>query len=171
MATGLGISLDLRSAPNTPRLRRPRSFDQDSGELHILNTPVSKSRHDAALTAPLPSSRSFSPRTPASLFDHSDNDYVQRRNRRADLEGGLQSASWAPGTFEDDGRDVWAKEQRRIHRGLGFVAVLESVNAGIAFVAGKLAKMASDDVLDGAEDGLLLPVRNEEREGRGTMID
>lgn len=47
------------------------------------------------------------------------------------------------------------------------MAVLESINAGIAFVAGKLAKMASDHVLDGAEDGLLLPVRNEEREGRG----
>lgn len=167
MATGLGISFDPRSAPNTPRLRRPRSFDQESGELHIFNTPGSKNRHDSALTAPLPSSRSFALRTPASLFDHSDNDHVQRRSRRADLEGGLQSASWAPGSFEDDGRDVWAQEQRKVHRGLGLVAVLESINAGIAFVAGKLAKMASDHVLDGAEDGLLLPVRNEEREGRG----
>lgn len=43
-------------------------------------------------------------------------------------------------------------------------AVLESVHAVVAFVADKLAKVASDEVTDGAEADLLLPVREEERE-------
>jgi hypothetical protein len=46
----------------------------------------------------------------------------------------------------------------------GIAGVLESVNAVIDFVARNLARMASDRVVDGAEQGLLLPVREEERE-------
>lgn len=52
----------------------------------------------------------------------------------------------------------------------GIAGVLESVNALIDFVARHLAKMASDRVTDSAERGLLLPVREEEREPAGVVV-
>lgn len=52
----------------------------------------------------------------------------------------------------------------------GIAGVLESVNALIDFVARHLAKMASDRVTDSAERGLLLPVREEEREPAGVAV-
>lgn len=61
------------------------------------------------------------------------------------------------------GCDGGPQEQR--HPGAsGVVGVLDSVKAVIDFAARYMARMASDPVVDGAERGLLLPVREEERE-------
>jgi hypothetical protein len=60
VATGLGISFNGTTL-NTPRLRRPRSFDRDS-----LRTHGPKSHANIASTAPLPSNRSFAELSPTS---------------------------------------------------------------------------------------------------------
>jgi len=49
----------------------------------------------------------------------------------------------------------------------GIAGVLESVQAAVEFIAGRLARMGSDEVTDGAEAGLLLPVRDNERQQVG----
>jgi hypothetical protein len=46
----------------------------------------------------------------------------------------------------------------------GIAGVLESVQAVVEFIAGRLAKMGSDEVTNGAEAGLLLPVKDAERQ-------
>jgi hypothetical protein len=46
----------------------------------------------------------------------------------------------------------------------GIAGVLESVQAVVEFIASRLARIGSDEVTDGAEAGLLLPVRDSERQ-------
>lgn len=54
---------------------------------------------------------------------------------------------------------------------IGSIAgVLDSVNALIDFVARLMVRMASDRVGDSAERGLLLPVKEEERESDGVVF-
>lgn len=62
------------------------------------------------------------------------------------------------------GCDGGPQEQRHPPGAGGVVGVLDSVKAVIDFVARYMARMTSDPVVDGAERGLLLPVRDEERE-------
>lgn len=52
----------------------------------------------------------------------------------------------------------------------GIAGGLESVNALIDFVVRHMARMASDRVGDSAERGLLLPVKEEEREAAGVVV-
>jgi hypothetical protein len=141
VATGLGISFN--GMLNTPRLRRPRSFDRDS--LHIHDP---RPHANIASTAPLPSNRSFAELSPTStgtsvhVKDLESGDYESSVHRRPIIEEELIS---------EEG---------------GIVGVLESVNAVIEFVADRLARMTSDRVTDGAERGLLLPVKENERAPR-----
>lgn len=171
-ATGLGISFD-GSPANTPRFRRPLGSDRQSFEVFendMVGLLKSKEDFYHTFSAPLPSQRRFAASTPSPTISQHDEQSTRMRHRRADLEGGQQSADPALGSLEVDGRDVWVKEQGKSRRGYGITAFLESANAGIAFVAGKLAKIASDDVRDGAESGLVLPVRNAEREHSGAEV-
>lgn len=142
-ATGLGISFD--ELTHTPRLRRLRSFDSDS-----LGTREPRSLCGGiAATAPLPSNGSFEILSPDASPARNDTD---REHRQEDLESR---------EYEVEERDEGLQGQPEAG---GIAGVLESVNALIDFVARHLAKMASDRVTDSAERGLLLPVREEERE-------
>lgn len=147
VAVGLGILLD--ESPYTPRLRRPRSFDPES-----LETPARAHNDSAIGTAPLPSSRSFSAISPAMK---SRPDLQKRTYRHADSE-------------TNDRREIGTGKATRGAENRGLAAVLESVNAVIDFVAGRLGKLASDRVVGRAEDGLLLPVRDDEREPPGGLM-
>lgn len=141
VATGLGISFD--GALSTPRLRRPRSFDRDS-----LRTHDPRPHANTASTAPLPSDRSFAELSPTS---------TDTSVRVKDLESGdYKSPVHRRPIIEEEG----------ISGDGGIVGVLESVNAVIEFVADRLARMTSDRVTDGAERGLLLPVKENERAPR-----
>lgn len=139
VAVGLGISLN--ESPHTPRLRRPRSFDPES-----LETPARTHKDSAIGTAPLPSSRSFSAILPA-------------------MESTQRHAVSAP----DDRREIGTGKATRGAENGGLAGVLESVNAVIGFAAGRLVKLASDRVVGRSEDGLLLPVRDDEREPPGAL--
>jgi len=146
VTTGLGISLGSL----TPRLRRPRSFDEESlkpgGWSFVSN---------AASTAPLLPSRSFG-------------DWTPEPNRRQ--RGGV--GGWERGHTpnqkdgeEDDELDVLTDSWNDDPPSVGGIAgVLESVQAVVEFIAGRLAKMGSDEVNDGVEAGLLLPVKDRERQ-------
>lgn len=145
VATGLGISFD--NPPNTPRLRRPRSFDSDS-----LAMRDPKPVHDGlAATAPLPSNESFQMLSPDASPAKSD---TEREQHEEDLESGKHEMRECANSLQD---------QQQPESG-GIAGVLESVNALIDFVAGDLARMASDRVDYSAERRLLLPVRKKERE-------
>jgi hypothetical protein len=141
VATGLGISFN--GALDTPRLRRSRSFDRDS-----LSRHDSRPHANIASTAPLPSNRNFAQLSPTST---DTSVYVK------DLESGKCESSVH--------RKPNMEEQLGTEEG-GIVGVLESLNAVIEFVADRLARMTSDRVTDGAERGLLLPVKDNERAPR-----
>jgi hypothetical protein len=141
VATGLGISFD--GAPNTPRLRRPRSFDRDSLRIHDPRPHA-----NLASTAPLPSNRSFAELSPTS---------TDTSVHMKDLESGdYESPVHRKPIIEEEG----------ISGDGVIVGMLESVNAVIEFVADRLARMTSDRVTDSAERGLLLPVKENERAPR-----
>jgi hypothetical protein len=137
VATGLGISFN--GALNTPRLRKPRSFDRDS-----LRTHDPRLHANIASTAPLPSDRSFVELSPTS---------TETSVHVKDLESGKYESSVSMDTVP---------EERRSSEVGGIVGVLESVNAVIGFVADRLARMTSDRVTGGAERDLLLPVKKNE---------
>lgn len=142
VAIGLGIS--FAEFPQTPRLRRPCSFDPESLETAMRGRGIS-----SMSTALLPSSRSFTALSPTMS---SKDRQPGTKHRRADVDNHVFS-----------GHDIWA-EPNRDKQGGGIASTLESVNAVIGFVAGRLVKMTSDRVNGRAEDGLLLPVRDDERE-------
>lgn len=137
---GLGIttSTSHTSLPS-PGLRRRRSLDVESDRsANMLYEP---------LTAPLPSSHSFTSLTTRSR--HSD----------SDLESGTQTPVRYRGPVQHQ-HEASERKERRVK------ALLESVNAGIEWVAWKVARAAHDQV-NGAEEGLLLGVRDRERGRRG----
>lgn len=45
------------------------------------------------------------------------------------------------------------------------------MQAVVEFIAGRLAKMSRDEVTNGAEGGLLLPVKDSEREPAGVVAE
>ncbi|GAB7329053.1 hypothetical protein MBLNU13_g00895t1 [Cladosporium sp. NU13] len=145
IATGLGISFD--ESPQTPRLRRPCSFDSKFYEIRGLK-PV---YGDLAATAPLPSNVSFKMLSPGASPTKSD---TEREHHQEDLQSGKHEVRECDRRLEG---------QQQPDTG-GIAGVLESVNALIDFVARNMARMASDRVVDSAERGLLLPVKEEERE-------
>lgn len=136
VATGLGISLG--EPPNTPRLRKPRSFDLSSHEVRGPRPNAS-----VVSTAPLPSNRSFVALSPP------------KTNPRDDLESGESE-------IETQMKPI--SEQPRRPENYGISGVLRSVNAVIEFIADMMARTATDRITNGAEQGLLLPVREDERQ-------
>jgi hypothetical protein len=73
------------------------------------------------------------------------------------------------GEVEDDGPDLSTESWNDDPPGVGGISgVLESLQAVVEFIAGRLARMGSDEVNDGAEAGLLLPVKDRERQ---TAVD
>lgn len=83
-----------------------------------------------------------------------------REHHQEDLESGKPEVRGGDGRSKD-------REQPEVG---GIAGVFESINVLIDFVARNLARMASDRVDDGAERGLLFPVRNEEREVAGGVV-
>ena len=110
-----------------------------------------------AATAPLPSNGSFKMLSPDASPTRCD---TEGENRQKDLESVKHQVRGYDGTLQ-------GQEQPGVG---GIAGVLESVNVLIDFVARNLARMASDRVVDDAERGLLLPVREEEREPVGVVI-
>lgn len=107
-------------------------------------------------TAPLLSSRNFAHWTPKP-----------DKRRRGGIEnrengrGGYQNHN----AIEVNRRSALAGDQNDDPPGVGGIAgVLESVQAVVEFIAGRLVKMGHDEVTDGAEAGLLLRVEDKERE-------
>jgi hypothetical protein len=152
VATGLGISMGSL----TPRLRRPRSFDEES----LKSRGWSYHSGSVASTAPLLPSRSFVDWTPKP---------DRRQRGRA---GGWQrgrTPKRSDGEDKGDGPNALTESWNDAPPGVGGIAgVLESVQAVVEFIAGRLAKMGSDEVSGGAEAGLLLPVKDSERQ---TSVD
>lgn len=136
VATGLGISLG--EPPNTPRLRKPHSFDFSSHEVRGPRPNAS-----VVSTAPLPSNRNFVALSPP------------KNSPRDDLESGESE-------IEIQMKPI--SEQPRRPEDYGISAVLRSVNAVIEFIADGLARTATDRITNGAEQGLLLPMREDERQ-------
>ena len=158
VATGLGISIPMTGLqPLTPRLRRPRSFeDEDSirvGRPSSLLAPATNS-----FTAPLPSAGSF-----LSLSSINARSRDDRSSSNSDLESGLHT----PVDPEQQAQDLRCQPEDDGARGLaGF---LESVNVAIEYAATKLVKATYDHV-DRPEEGLLLPIRDGERERPGEVL-
>lgn len=149
-ATGLGISGPTNSLqPSTPRLRRPRSFHDAENISFRWQDNVNAAVNP--FTAPLPPAKSF-----LSLSDRSS-------SSSSDLESGLHTPH--PGELED----VRLPTKPELKESRGLVGFLESVNVAIEYAAGKLAK-ATYDHFDRPEEGLLLAIRDEERERLGEII-
>jgi hypothetical protein len=145
VTTGLGISLGSL----TPRLRRPRSFDEGS-----LKPRGWSFESSVASTAPLPSVRSFTGLLAEPSENRMDGAGKRKRGRNGDQENGEAGGPFALPDFQNE-------YPEGAH---GIAGVLESVQAVVEFIAGRLARMGSDEVTDGAEAGLLLPVRDSERQ-------
>lgn len=152
-ATTTGLGIYFKKSPKTPRLRRPRSFDSESFGPRELG-PI---HGDVAATAPLPSYGSFKMLSPDASPAKSD---TARQSYREHLENGKLEVTACE-----------SRLQSQQQPGVGGVAgVLESVNALIDFVARHMVRMTSDRVTDSAERGLLLPVKEEEREPAGVVF-
>ena len=82
---------------------------------------------------------------------------------RSDTEGERYQEDLETGNHEMRHCDRELQGQQQPDVG-SIAGVLESVNALMDFVARNVARMVSDRVVDSAERGLLLPVRDEERE-------
>ena len=160
-ATGLGISIPMTGLqPPTPRLRQPRSFE-DEDSLSVLR-PGSAAAPSKSFTAPLPSARSFLSLSGLNTLSRDD-----RSSSSSDLESGLH-------TPVDPEQLARGEQMLRLEPDddgpRGLAGFLESVNVAIEYAAGKLAKATYDHV-DRPEEGLLLPIRDEERERPGVVVD
>lgn len=157
-ATGLGISVPMTGLqPPTPRLRRARSFE-DEDSLHVRQSSNSPIVATSSFTAPLPSARSF-----LSLSSINARSRDDRSSSNSDLESGLHT----PVDPEQQAQDLRCQPEDDGARGLaGF---LESVNVAIEYAATKLVKATYDHV-DRPEEGLLLPIRDGERERPGEVL-
>lgn len=138
-----------------PRFRKRRSFDQGVSELR-KRRPYG----DMALTAPLPSKRSFAEVSPTSSADE---DSAEPAPRVTDHERAKEKV---------ETRGVWDREPSLRSKDAGISGVLKSVGAVLEFVAARLAGMTSDRVGGSAEEGLLLPMKSDERGSpAGVMSD
>jgi hypothetical protein len=137
-------------------LRRPRSFDGESLKPRGWSFDSS-----AASTAPLPSIRSFTGLLAESPGIPGDGIGGWRRGRGASEGKGEDKKPFGFPVFQDENAEG-------AH---GIADVLESVQAVVEFIAGRLAKMSRDEVTNGAEGGLLLPVKDSEREPAGVVAE
>lgn len=136
---------------STPRLRKPRSFDDES-----LKPRGWSFESSASSTAPLPSTWSFTGLTPKQLGGRIDGIGKRERDRGAD---------------EVNGPHARIESRNEYPSGAGGIAgVLESVQAVVEFIASRLAKMGHDEATNGAEAGLLLSVEDMERESAVAVV-
>ncbi|KAF2483606.1 hypothetical protein BDY17DRAFT_151045 [Neohortaea acidophila] len=146
---GLGIAVHGESsAVKTKHVRKRVSYDADA-----LRVKSGKEK-GAAFTAPLPATRTIDEAGCGSAV-------------AVEVESGLLS-----GCADEDGEGRTTSSSRAVssapaHHSAGMSskgsAVLEKLNAGVYFVADRLSRTFYDAVEE-PEEGLLLPVHNEERE-------
>jgi len=153
VTTGLGIALGAL----TPRLRRPCSFDEES-----LRPRHWSYESSVVSTAPLLSSRTFGDWTPGPSRGRRGGSGSRERGSTASRNDS-ESVVDRPSTLTD-GQDDHSPSTG------GIAGVLESVQAVVEFIAGRLVKMGHDEITDGAEAGLLLPFNDRERESAVNAI-
>ncbi|KAI7279932.1 hypothetical protein KC345_g5094 [Hortaea werneckii] len=164
---GLGIAVPADNSCGGPKLlSKPETYDEEA-----LRTQSPTMKTWEAVTAPLPALSRFGyelselltpgPRTSIMSGMHHETRDVEQGSSSHDLAGsrgiGLPRLSaramqYAPSTGKEHG---------------GF---LEMVGNGVDFMAEMVARMMHDEV-DEAEEGLLLPVAQHEREGSGRVLD
>ncbi|KAI6911197.1 hypothetical protein KC318_g2104 [Hortaea werneckii] len=166
---GLGIAVpadDLRDGPKLLSRREP--YDEEALRTSA-QSPAMKAWE--AVTAPLPALSRFGyelselltpgPRTSTTSTMYHELRDVEQGNSSHDSADSrevhlpqlsAQSMQYAPMTGKETG------------------SFLEKVGNGVDFMAEKVARMMHDEV-DGAEEGLLLPVAQHEREGSGRVLD
>ncbi|OQO15090.1 hypothetical protein B0A48_00472 [Cryoendolithus antarcticus] len=147
------VGLGIASASGTGchpgqllRQRRRRSLDLRFLMPEKLMESIEQIK-DAAVSAPLPPARSFDS-SPSSSS-------LSRNNSEEDLETGMHTSL----LLSSYGQEPKGGQKE----GYGFAAWFETVNAGIEYAAAKLARASHDHVV-APEEGLLLPVRDGERE-------
>ncbi|KAK6432794.1 hypothetical protein LTR95_011032 [Oleoguttula sp. CCFEE 5521] len=151
------VGLGIASASGTDcypgqllRQRRRRSLDLRFLMPEKLKETIDQIK-DAPVSAPLPPARSFDS-SPSSSN-------LSRNESEEDLETGMHTPLLP--CSHDQNPKGGQKES------FGFAGWLETVNTGIEYAAAKLARAAHDHVI-APEEGLLLPVRDGEREVRAS---
>lgn len=169
--TGLGIAMALgdgvteRSEPRTATGQRRRSYDEEAMRLRRLKPRSSPVRTAwAALTAPLPSVSLFGRRSPTTVArgPHTSAtpataEHDSRGWRDSELDSGTDYAT-SPYTRYPVQDPLYGPETSAEIDGL-----FGRLGSGIGSVAGKLAVLFHEPV-EGAEEGLLLAVKDCERE-------
>ncbi|KAK6436037.1 hypothetical protein LTR95_007771 [Oleoguttula sp. CCFEE 5521] len=147
------VGLGIASASGTDcypgqllRQRRRRSLDLRFLMPEKLKDTIDQIK-DAPVSAPLLPARSFDSSSSSTSLSRSDSD--------EDLETGMHTP------LLPSAHDPKPKGGQK--EGYRLTAWLETMNAGIEYAAGKLARAAHDHVV-APEEGLLLPVRDGERE-------
>ncbi|KAI6808090.1 hypothetical protein KC332_g13210 [Hortaea werneckii] len=166
---GLGIAVPADNSRGGPKLLSEREPYDEEALRTRAQSPAMKTWE--AVTAPLPALSRFGyelselltpgPRTSFTSDAHQEMWDVEQGSSSYDSAGlrGVDShqlcaraMQYAPSTAKEHG---------------GF---FEKVGNGVDFMAEKVARMMHDEV-DEAEEGLLLPVAQHEREGSGRVLD
>lgn len=152
---GLGLALPGSGQEFDARYLRPRrSFDSRDDIETRSTSPARSVAVLQALTAPIPSARSFL--HSASRSSSAEDAVYALQSRQSDLEDGLLSS---------DARNRLSPEgSPQISQLSSSVTLLTKVGDKIEYAADRFAKMLHDQVRGDPEDGLLLPVRDSERE-------
>ena len=167
-AQGLGISMPKTREPKA-KLRSRRSFDDEALRLRPISPTVSAFQ---ALTAPIPSARRFfspltgrSARTPGAY-------QALNALEEGDSSPPLSSASSFDSVYHDAMRHHSPYHHSPVTKSSGWETprFLQTVNGGIERMAGRLTRALHDQIKDGPEEGLLLPVRECDRQRNGTGV-
>ncbi|KAI7537156.1 hypothetical protein KC331_g11073 [Hortaea werneckii] len=168
---GLGIAVpadDLRGGPKV--VSRCEPYDEEALRTRT-QSPAMKTWE--AVTAPLPALSRFGYElsellTPGSRTSLTSDTHYEMR----DIEQGSSSSSH----HSEDSRHVHLPQlsardpQYAPTTGKETGGFLEKVGNGVDYMAEKVARMMHDEV-ENAEEGLLLPVAQHEREGSGRALD
>ncbi|KAI6855181.1 hypothetical protein KC343_g9964 [Hortaea werneckii] len=166
---GLGIAVPADNSRGGPKLlSKCEPYDEEALRTRA-QSPAMKTWE--VVTAPLPALSRFGyelselltpgPRTSITSDAHHEMRDVEQGSGSYDSAGSrgvgfpqvsAQGMQYAPSTGKEHG------------------GLLEKVGNGVDFVAEKVARMMHDEV-DDAEEGLLLPVAQHEREGSGRVLD
>ncbi|KAH9809301.1 hypothetical protein Tdes44962_MAKER06161 [Teratosphaeria destructans] len=162
---GLGIAIpgsgsNLSTSASSPNLSSPSPHDEES-----LLQPHTGHRHPAwrhAITAPLPTIATFSPRARAE--DLETGTYHQRHPCRRHSAQERGDEFFTPCSLYDTAAELEEVQQQQV----GWVGRL---SGRMEDVAGRLARMMYEGVREGGEEeGLVLPIQSGQRErvgGRG----
>ena len=163
--TGLGIALPDRDADielSELATQERRSFDEEALRPREDRPLTSAGTVWTACTAPLPSIRCFGSTGEDAGVARSDDEWTQGKLVGRDLETGC----FSPSTFERH-RPATTSPYRSKGSGRSPVpsaGFLAEISDGVEWAAGRLARAMNDQVKDGPDEGLLLPVRTSERE-------